>query len=47
VPTIIAAPLQAMWGVTAIGVMMATVLLASLVCTALLPETKGAALQTQ
>lgn len=44
VPTIIAAPLLATWGVTAIGVMMTAVVLVSLVCTASLPETKGAAL---
>jgi metabolite-proton symporter len=45
VPTIVAAPLQATWGVAAVGVMMAVVVVASLVCTAALPETKGAALQ--
>ena len=45
VPTIVAAPLLATWGVPAIGVMMATVVLVSLVCTVALPETKGAALQ--
>jgi MFS family permease len=45
VPTIIAAPLMASWGVPALGVMMATVVLVSLVCTALLPETKGVALR--
>jgi MFS family permease len=44
VPTIIAAPLLATWGVTAIGVMMTSVVLVSLICTALLPETKGTAL---
>ena len=44
VPTIIAAPLMATWGVTAIGVMMTAVVVVSLVCTVLLPETKGAAL---
>jgi MFS family permease len=47
VPTIVAAPLLATWGVPAIGVMMATVVLVSLVCTVALPETKGAALQRQ
>jgi MFS family permease len=47
VPTVIAAPLQATWGVAAIGAMMTVVVLASLVCTAALPETKGAALQRQ
>jgi hypothetical protein len=44
VPTIAAAPLQASWGVGSIGLMMAAVVLVSLVCTAQLPETKGAAL---
>ena len=44
VPTIIAAPLLATWGPLAIGVMMAVVVLVSLVCTRLLPETKGVAL---
>ena len=44
VPTIIAAPLLATWGVPAIGVMLAAVVLVSLVCTGILPETKGAAL---
>jgi MFS family permease len=47
VPTIIAAPLLATCGVPAIGAMMAAVALVSLVCTALLPETKGTALQGQ
>jgi metabolite-proton symporter len=47
VPTIVAAPLLATWGVPAIGVMMTTVVLVSLVCTVALPETKGAALQRQ
>ena len=45
VPTIIAAPLLAACGVPAIGAMMAGVALVSLVCTALLPETKGTVLQ--
>ena len=44
VPTIIAAPLLAAWGAPAIGIMMAAVVLVSLVCTTLLPETKGVAL---
>src|SRR5262245_16742356 len=44
VPTIVAAPLLATWGVPAIGAMMATVVLVSLLCTALLPETKGTAM---
>ena len=47
VPTIIAAPLLATWGVPAIGAMMAAVVLVSLLCTVALPETKGAALQRQ
>jgi MFS family permease len=45
VPTIIAAPILAAWGVPAIGIMMTAVVLVSLVCTVLLPETKGAALR--
>lgn len=45
VPTIVAAPLQATWGVPAVGAMMAVVVVASLACTAALPETKNAALQ--
>ncbi len=44
VPTIIAAPLLAAWGASAIGVMMAAVVSVSFVCTALLPETKGVVL---
>jgi metabolite-proton symporter len=44
VPTIIAAQLLATWGVPAIGLMMAAVVLVSLVCTLLLPETKGTAM---
>ncbi|MDX1884675.1 MFS transporter [Mycolicibacterium sp. 120270] len=44
VPTIIAAPLLATWGVGAIAVMMIVVLLVSLVCTWILPETKGVTL---
>jgi MFS family permease len=47
VPTIIAAPLLATWGASAIGVMMAAVVLVSLVCTVALPETKGVSLQPQ
>ena len=47
VPTIIAAPLLAAWGVPAIGIMMAAVVLVSLLSTVLLPETKGVALQSQ
>jgi MFS family permease len=43
-PTIIAAPILATWGIPAIGAMMAAVVLVSLVCTVLLPETKGSAL---
>jgi metabolite-proton symporter len=45
VPTIVAAPLQATWGVPAVGAMMVAVVLVSLVCTAALPETKGVLLQ--
>jgi len=45
VPTIVAAPLQATWGVPAVGAMMAVVVVASLACTAALPETKNAVLQ--
>jgi MFS family permease len=45
VPTIIAAPLLASWGVPAIGAMTATMVLVSLLCTVLLPETKGAAMR--
>ena len=41
VPTIVAAPLLATWGVPAIGVMMATVVLVSLVCTAHCPRRKA------
>ncbi|OBB01637.1 MFS transporter [Mycobacteriaceae bacterium 1482268.1] len=44
VPTIVAAPLQSVWGVWAVGAMMTTVVLVSLLCTCMLPETKGAAL---
>jgi MFS family permease len=44
VPTIVAAPLQAAWGVPAVGAMMAAVVLVSLVCTVLLRETKGTAM---
>jgi len=44
VPTIIAAPLLATWGVPAIGAMMAAMVLVSLLCTVLLPETKGTAM---
>ena len=47
VPTIVAAPLQASWGVPAVGAMMAVVVLVSLACTLALPETKGVALQRQ
>ncbi|MFI5509187.1 MFS transporter [Mycobacterium sp. NPDC051804] len=45
VPTIAAAPLLASYGVASVGVMLAAVVAVSLVCTALLPETKGVALQ--
>jgi MFS family permease len=46
VPTIVAAPLLATCGVPAIGAMMAAVVLVSVACTALLPETKGTVLQS-
>lgn len=45
VPTIAAAPLLASYGVASVGVMLAAVVVVSLVCTWLLPETKGVALQ--
>jgi nitrate/nitrite transporter NarK len=45
VPTIAAAPLMASYGVASVGVMLATVVAVSLICTVLLPETKGVALQ--
>ena len=45
VPTIAAAPLLASYGVASVGVMLAAVVAVSLVCTAVLPETKGVALQ--
>jgi hypothetical protein len=44
-PLLIAGTLQATYGSTAIGLMLATLTLASLVCTYLLPETKGTALR--
>jgi MFS family permease len=47
IPTIVAAPLQATLGVPAVGAMMAAVVFVSLMCTRLLPETKGAVLQGQ
>jgi MFS family permease len=47
VPTIIAAPVLATCGVPAIGAMMAAVVFVSVVCTALLPETKGTVLQSE
>ena len=37
-PTIIAAPLQATWGMPAVGAMMAVAVVASLACTAALPR---------
>jgi MFS family permease len=43
-PPLIARTLQATYGGWAIGLMLATIALASLVCTYLLPETKGTAL---
>jgi asparagine N-glycosylation enzyme membrane subunit Stt3 len=45
VPTIVAAPLLESYGVTYVGVMLAAVVAVSLVCTALLSETKDVALQ--
>jgi MFS family permease len=45
VPTIAAAPLLASYGVASVGVMLAAVVAVSLVCAALLPETKGVVLQ--
>lgn len=45
VPTIASAPLMASYGVASVGVMLATVVAVSLICTILLPETKGVALQ--
>lgn len=45
VPTIAAAPLLASYGVASVGVMLAGVVAVSLACAALLPETKGVALQ--
>jgi len=45
VPTVAAAPLLASYGVASVGVMLAAVVAVSFVCTALLPETKGVALQ--
>jgi len=45
VPTIVAAPLSQSYGVVSVGVMLAAAVTVSLVCTVLLPETKGVALQ--
>jgi MFS family permease len=45
-PPLIAGALQATYGGWAVAVMLATVALVSLVCTYLLPETKGAALRS-
>jgi MFS family permease len=45
VPPLIAAPLMATWGASAIGAMMGIFVLISLVCTSLLPETKGATMR--
>jgi len=44
VPPLIAAPLMATWGGSAIGAMMGLSVLTSLVCTYRLPETQGATL---
>jgi MFS family permease len=46
VPPLIAGPLQATYGSWAIGVMLAAVALVCLVCTYLLPETKGTTLRS-
>src|SRR5205807_10626912 len=46
VPPLVAGPLLATFGSWAIGPMLATVASISLVCTYLLPETKGIALQS-
>jgi MFS family permease len=46
VPPLIAGTLQATYGSTALGVMLATVALTSLVCTCLLPETNGTTLRS-
>jgi metabolite-proton symporter len=46
VPPLIAGPLLVTWGSWAIGLMLATFTVISLVCTYLLPETKGTALRT-
>ncbi|WP_195166335.1 MFS transporter [Mycobacteroides abscessus] len=45
-PPLIAGTFQAAYGDWAVGVMLATITLVSLVCTYTLPETKGAALQS-
>jgi MFS family permease len=45
-PPLIAGTLQATYGSWAIGLMMATVALVSLVCACLLPETNGTALRS-
>ena len=45
-PPLIAGTLQATYGSWAVGPMLAILALASLVCTYLLPETKGTALQS-
>jgi MFS family permease len=46
VPPLIATPLMATWGAPAIGLMMGSMVLVSLVSTFLLPETKGATMRT-
>ena len=45
-PPLIAAPLMATWGAPAIGALMGTMALVSLVCTFLLHETKAATMRT-
>jgi metabolite-proton symporter len=47
IPPLIAAPLMATWGSLAIATMMVLFVLASLLCTYMLPETKGATLTRQ
>jgi MFS family permease len=44
IPPLIAAPLMATWGSLAIATMMCLLVLVSLLCTYMLPETKGATL---
>jgi hypothetical protein len=46
VPPLIAGTLQATYGSTAIGLMLATIALVGLMCTYLLPETTGTTLRS-